>query len=100
MNFVVNMFDRVIKYSCPQNSFVFTVAYKQSLGISSFVFVIVCACVFVTQSPRPQSSFIKPHRLSRFHGNQKMMRRLSGIILTAASLCDLWFTACINARLH
>lgn len=69
MNFVVNMFDRVIKYSCPQNSFVFTVAYKQSLGISSFVFVIVCACVFVTQSPRPQSSFIKPHRLSRFHGN-------------------------------
>lgn len=44
MNFVVNMFDRVIKYSCPQNSFVFTVAYDQSLGISSFVFVIVCAC--------------------------------------------------------
>lgn len=32
-------------------------------------FVIIYVRVFLMQSPRPQSSFLKPHRLSRFHGN-------------------------------
>lgn len=53
----------MIKYICPKN-----------IGCSRFYilvyfFVNVCVCVFLMQSPRPQYLLLKPHRLSRFHGN-------------------------------